>query len=271
LFGPDDLTAIIGERINPTGRSKLAEELSQGKLDIALADARAQAEAGADYISVNVGAAGVDEAKLLPLLVMEVAESTGLAICVDSADPAALVAALDEYRSPRAIINSITADDQSMDTVLPLVEKYGCFVIAMTKDKKSIPDTPQGRSAMAERLLERAETYGIPRERVLIDCLTFPAATAADAALATLQSIRHISDKLRCPVVLGASNISFGMPSRLVINRVFLAMAIQAGLKAAIVNPLESDLVLSIRAADFLSGKDRMGRSYLKYYREHRE
>lgn len=271
LFGPDELTTIIGERINPTGRSGLAEEFRQGKLDLALDDARSQAEAGADYIGVNVGAAGVDEAKLLPRLVKEVAESTGLAICVDSADPTALVAALETYRSPQAIINSITADDRSMDVVLPLVEKFGCYVIAMTKDGQSIPATPEGRMAMAERLLERAESYGIPRNRVLIDCLTFPAAAEAQAGLVTLKSIADITQNLGCPVVLGASNISFGLPSRPAINRVFLAMAIRAGLKAAIVNPLEPDLVLSVRAADFLSGKDKMGRAYLKYYRAHKE
>lgn len=271
MFSPDDLTAILGERINPTGRDRLAEELRQGQLDLALSDARAQAEAGADYICVNVGAPGVDETKLLPRLVMEVAESTGLAVCVDSADSAALVAALEAYRSPQAIINSITADDQSMDAVLPLVQEHGCYVIAMTKDSESIPTNPEGRKAKAERLLERAEAYGVPRERVLVDCLTFPAAAAdTEAALVTLQSIADISQSLECPVVLGASNISFGMPSRPVINHVFLAMAIQAGLNAAIVNPLQPDLVLTVRAADFMLGKDKMGRAYLKYYRAHR-
>lgn len=267
MFGPEDLTVIIGERINPTGRPKLADELREGKLDKALADAAAQAEAGADYIDVNVGAAGVDEVALLPRLVKEVASATGLPVCVDSADPAALAAALDAYRETRAIINSVTADAASMDAVLPLVGEYGCYVIAMTKDHAGIPATVEGRRAKAEIILDRASSFAIPPERVLVDCLTLPAATDPAAASTTLRCISDITTRLGCPVVLGASNISFGMPERAVINSGFLAMAVQSGLAAAIVNPLEPGLLLSIRAADFLLGKDKMGRAYLKYYR----
>ena len=267
MFEPDDLTVIIGERINPTGRARLAEELREGKLDKALSDAAAQAEAGADYIDVNVGAAGVDEVDLLPRLVQAVAAETGLPVCVDSADPAALAAALKVYDVPQAIVNSVTADDESMDAVLPLVGERGCYVIAMTKDKEGIPATAAERTAKAERILERASSFGIPPQRVLVDCLTLPAATDTDATIVTLGAITEIREKLGCPVVLGASNISFGMPERPVLNSIFLGLAVQAGLAAAIVNPLEEDLVLSIRAADFLTGKDRMGRAYLRYYR----
>ena len=267
VFEPDDLTVIIGERINPTGRARLAEELREGKLDKALSDAAAQAEAGADYIDVNVGAAGVDEVDLLPRLVQAVAAETGLPVCVDSADPAALAAALKVYDVPQAIVNSVTADDESMDAVLPLVGERGCYVIAMTKDKEGIPATAAERTAKAERILERASSFGIPPQRVLVDCLTLPAATDTDATIVTLGAITEIREKLGCPVVLGASNISFGMPERPVLNSIFLGLAVQAGLAAAIVNPLEEDLVLSIRAADFLTGKDRMGRAYLRYYR----
>ncbi len=264
------LTVIIGERINPTGRSKLAEELREGKLERALADAAAQAEAGADYIDVNVGAPGVDEVGLLPRLVTEVAERTGLPVCIDSADPAALAAALEAYAVPEAMVNSITADDESMDAVLPLVGKAGCYVIAMTKDREGIPPTPEDRLAKARKMVERAASFGIPSERVLVDCLTIPAATDGEAAAVTLASISLIREELGCPVVLGASNISFGMPERPAINAAFLCLAIRAGLNAAIVNPLEPGLVLAVRAADFLLGKDRMGRAYLKYYRAHR-
>ncbi|MBN2027420.1 MAG: dihydropteroate synthase [Actinobacteria bacterium] len=270
MFGPGDLTLIIGERINPTGRAVLAEELREGKLDRALSDAAAQAAAGADYIDVNVGAAGVDEVALLPRLVEAVAAETGLPICVDSADPAALAAALDTYDDPNAIVNSVTADDESMDAVLPLVGECGCYVIGMTKDRGGIPASVDGRREKAERILERANSFDIPAERVLVDCLTIPAATDTDATAVTLQAISDIRRKLGCPVVLGASNISFGMPERPVLNSTFLALAVQAGLAAAIVNPLEEGLVLSIRAADFLLGKDKMGRAYLKYYRSHK-
>ncbi|MEW6552711.1 MAG: dihydropteroate synthase [Actinomycetota bacterium] len=270
MFATGDPTVIVGERINPTGRAALAEELRAGKLDRALADAAVQAEAGADYIDVNVGAPGVDEAALLPRLVVAVAEKTGLPVCVDSADPAALAAALASYRTPEAIVNSVTADNESMDAVLPLVGETGCYVIAMTKDRGGIPATAEERLARAERIVERAAAFGIPPERILVDCLTIPAATESGAATVTLRSISLIREKLGCPVALGASNISFGMPERPVINSAFLCLAVEAGLAAAIVNPLEPDLVLSIRAADFLLGKDRMGRAYLKYYRAHK-
>ena len=271
MFGPQDLTVIIGERINPTGRARLAEELRAGRLDTALRDAAAQAEAGADYIDVNVGAAGVDEVDLLPRLVKAVAEETGLPVCVDSADPAALAAALAVYQAPQAIVNSVTADDECMRAVLPLVGERGCYVIAMTKDRGGIPSTPEERRAKGELILERASSFGIPPERVLVDCLTLPAATDAEATLVTLRAIAEIREKLGCPVILGASNISFGMPERPVINAIFLGLAVQAGLAAAIVNPLEPDLVLSIRAADFLLGKDRMGRAYLRHYRSQKK
>lgn len=263
-------TVIIGERINPTGRARLAEELREGKLDKALSDAAAQAEAGADYIDVNVGAPGVDETLILPRLVKAVAGETGLPVCVDSADPAALAAALGAYGVPEAIVNSVTADDESMDAVLPLVGEAGCYVIAMTKDRGGIPASAEERLARAERIVERASDFGIPPERILVDCLTIPAATETDAAAVTLRSISLIREKLGCPVALGASNISFGMPERPVINSAFLCLAIEAGMAAAIVNPLEPGLVLSMRAADFLLGKDRMGRAYLKHYRAHK-
>jgi 5-methyltetrahydrofolate--homocysteine methyltransferase len=267
MFGPDDLTVIIGERINPTGRKKLGDELREGKLEMALHDAAVQAEAGADYIDVNAGAPGVDEIEILPRLVKAVAEETGLPVCIDSADPAALASALEEYGQPEAMINSVTADQESMDAILPLVSESGCYVIAMTKDKSGIPATVGQRVDLAERILDRATSLGIPNHRVLVDCLTMPAATDSESTKVTLSSIQAISSKLGCPIVLGASNISFGMPERPLINSAFLAMAIEAGLRAAIVNPLEPGLVLSIRAADFLLARDKMGRAYLKYYR----
>lgn len=271
MFGPQDPTVIIGERINPTGRSKLAEEFKEGRYDLALSDAVDQAEAGADYIDVNVGAAGVDEEVLLPKLVEEVARATGKPVCVDSADPKALAAALEQYPEPGAIVNSVTGDEEGMSVVLPLVAEAECYVIAMTKDRSGIPATPEDRLALASRVVERALELGIPREKVLVDCLTMPAAAEPEAAGVTLSSIEKIVEELGCPVVLGASNISFGMPERPTINSSFLSMAVRAGLRAAIVNPLEPGLVLSIRAADFLLGKDRMGRAYLGYYRSRRK
>jgi 5-methyltetrahydrofolate--homocysteine methyltransferase len=217
-----------------------------------------------------VGAAGVDEVELLPRLVKAVARDTGLPVCIDSADPSALAAALNVYSVPQAIVNSVTADEESMDAVLPLIAECGCRVIAMTKDRGGIPAQAAERTARAQLILERASSFGITADRVLVDCLTLPAATDTDATAVTLDAITEIREKLGCPVVLGASNISFGMPERPLINSVFLALAVRAGLSAAIVNPLEEGMVLTIRAADFLTGKDKMGRAYLKYYRAHK-
>jgi 5-methyltetrahydrofolate--homocysteine methyltransferase len=140
----------------------------------------------------------------------------------------------------------------------------------MTKDKSGIPATVDERVVLARRILDRAASLGISNHKILVDCLTMPAATDSESTAITLSSIRAISSQLGCPVVLGASNISFGMPERPVINSAFLAMAIEAGMRAAIVNPLEPGLVLSIRAADFLLARDNMGRAYLKYYRSHK-
>lgn len=261
-------TLIIGERINPTGRPQLAEQLRSGELELVLSEAGAQAEAGADVIDVNVGTPGVDEVLLLPKAVRAVHDVTGLPVCADSSHPPALVAALDAL--PDLIINSVTGDPASMEEILPAVANSDAFLVGITKDHTFIPKTVGERVSMAKRIINRAESLGISRDRILMDFLNVPVSAEPTSADVTLECIRRASS-LGVGTVLGASNISFGMPERGLFNASFLSMAISAGLSAAIVNPLEPGLVKSILAADVLAGRDLMARRFLKDYRKRKK
>lgn len=261
-------TLVIGERINPTGRPRLAEQLRSGQLELVLAEARAQAEAGADMIDVNVGTPGVDETVLLPNVVKAVHDETGLPVCADSSHAPALVATLGVV--PDLVINSVTGDPASMDEILPAIADSDAFLVGITKDHTFIPKTVDERIAMAERIVGRAESLGIGRERMLIDFLTVPVSAEPKSADVTLECVRQ-GALMGVGTVLGASNISFGMPERALFNSSFLSMAIRAGLSAAILNPLEPGLVQSVLAADVLAGRDVMARRFLKDYRKRKK
>jgi len=261
-------TLIIGERINPTGRPRLAEALKAGDLDLVVEEALRQADAGAEVIDINVGAPGVDEASLLPRAVGAVREATGLPVCADSSSPAALLAALELY--PDIMVNSVTADPDFLDQLLPAVAESQAVVVGITKDQAGIPETVEERMALAGRIVERASSLGIEPQRILLDFLTVPVSTDPRSALLTLECIGRAGPQWGAGTVLGASNISFGLPTREVVNAAFLSMAIAAGLSAAIVNPLEPGIVQAVLAADMLAGRDRMGRRFLKDYRERR-
>ncbi len=262
-------TLIIGERINPTGRQRLARELAAGNLEYVVEEARAQAEAGADIIDVNVGAPGINEAELLPRLALAVQEATGLPVCVDSSDPAALQAAL-EAVAEGSLVNSVTGDAEVMDQLLPAVAASNALVVAITKDHAGIPQAFEERMAMARRIVARAADFGIGPERILVDFLTMPVAAEPDSAGVTLDCIAAATAEMGVGTVLGASNISFGMPTRNIVNAAFLAMCIRSGLSAAIVNPLEEGIVQTILAADMLTGRDSRGRKFLADYRARR-
>ncbi|MHB8781573.1 MAG: dihydropteroate synthase [Candidatus Geothermincolia bacterium] len=264
-----DFTLVIGERINPTGRAALAAELAEGKLDMLLADAASQAAAGADIIDVNVGAAGIDETVLLPRAALAVSEATGLPVCVDSSDPKALSAAL-AVLPEGTFVNSVTGDSEVLDELLPAAAASGALVIGMTKDHSGIPLELEDRLTVCRRIVEAAGSHGVPPERLLIDFLTMPVASEPGSVSTTLECIRRASTEMGVGSVLGASNISFGMPARPIINSVFLTLAIASGLSAAIVNPMEAGVVQSILAADMLCGRDPRGRRYLTDYRARR-
>ncbi len=266
-FGKGLPTAVIGERINPTGKKKLAEDLSKGKFDVLVQEALSQKEAGADILDVNVAVSGVDETTILPKAVLKVLEVSGLPVCIDSSNPEALKKALQVYPY-KALVNSVTGQEKSLKAVLPLVKKFGASVVGLTMDDSGIPQTADKRFAVAKRIIEVAESYGIPREDFVIDCLCLTQATETNSAVVTLKTLTRVSRELGVTTVLGVSNISFGMPDRKIINLSFLSQAISQGLNAAIVDPTIEGMVETILASDFLAGRDSYGKRYLKYYRE---
>ena len=269
-FGEGLPTAIIGERINPTGKKKLAEDLSQGKFDVLVQEALSQKEAGADILDVNVAVSDVDETTILPKAVLKVLEVSGLPVCIDSSNPEALKKALEVYPY-KALVNSVTGQEKSLKAVLPLVKKFGASVVGLTMDDSGIPKTADKRFAVAKRIIAVAQSYGIPREDIVIDCLCLTQATETNSAVVTLKTLTRVSRELGVTTVLGVSNISFGMPDRKIINLSFLSQAISQGLNAAIVDPTIEGMVETILASDFLAGRDSYGKRYLKYYREKRK
>lgn len=264
IISPDQPTRIIGERINPTGKPKLAESLAKNDMSRVISLATSQVESGAAILDVNVGAAGVNEVELLPLAVQAVGQVTDLPLCLDSANPAALRAALQVYEG-KALINSVNGEERSLEQVLPLVKEFGAAVIGLAMDDNGIPSDPAARLAVAKKIVERAESYGIPREDVMIDCLALSVCADSTAAKVTLQAIQMVREELGVNMTLGASNISFGLPDRETINGAFIAMAIMAGLNCPIVDTAK--VRPFILAADLALGRDEYAMRYLQDYR----
>jgi 5-methyltetrahydrofolate--homocysteine methyltransferase len=265
VIQPDALTVIIGERINPTGRKKLAAALVAGDLEYVRREAIAQVREGAHVIDVNVGAAGVDEVDLLPKAVLAVAEVVDVPICIDSSSVEAIEAAL-AVCPGRPLVNSVNGEEEKLERILPLVKKYNAAVIGLTMDDKGIPNDPHARLAIAKKIVDRAEAIGIAREDVIIDCLALTMGADSKAGLVTLKTIELVRKELGNNITLGASNASFGLPEREVINAGFLAMAVYAGMNCPIVNPRKSRLALAV--ADLVLGRDDYAMNYLRAYRE---
>jgi 5-methyltetrahydrofolate--homocysteine methyltransferase len=257
-------TIIIGERINPTGRKRLGEALLAGDMDYVRNEALKQVEDGADVIDINVGVAGGDEDKLLPMAVQAVSEVIDCPICIDSPHPTALPKAL-AICPGRPLINSVNGEEASLARVLPLVKEFNTAVIGLTMDAEGIPTTAEKRFAIAEKIVNRAAQLGIPAESIVIDCLALTVGADHQAALVTLETIRRVSAELGVNIALGASNVSFGLPDRETINELFLAMAIQAGLTCAIVHPGKAKR--GIMVVDMLLGRDEFAMNYIKYHR----
>ncbi len=257
---------IIGERINPSGRKRLAESLGQGDMSLVREEALVQVEAGAQVIDVNVSAVDVDEDTVLPLAVQTVAEAVGVPICIDTANHKALAAALSVCPG-KPLVNSVTGEEASLAVVLPLVKEYGCAVIGLCMDEEGIPKEAQHRLEIAKKILAVAEAYGIPTEDVIIDPLAMTVGADHRAGLVTLEAIGLIRMNLGVNITLGGSNISFGLPDRGLINRSFLAMAMAAGLTCAIVDPLDVEVRKTIVACDLLMGRDEYAMRFLKHSR----
>ncbi len=264
-ISPDLPTVIIGEKINPTGRSWLTEQLTAGNLEVLRDEATKQIEDGAQVLDVNVGAASVNEVELLPQAIEMVQDAVGIPLCIDTADKDALETALKVYQG-KPLINSVNGEEASLERVLPLVAKYEAAVIGLTMDDDGIPKNPEKRLEIARKIVERAEELGIPREDVIIDCLALTVSAEPDAAVITLQAIDLVREELGVNQALGHSNVSFGLPDRAVINRVALGMVIRAGVNAPIVDAAE--VKQSILAADLLLGRDQYAMNYIKYYRQ---
>ncbi len=257
---------IIGERINPTGRKVLAAEMKEGRMDRVRSDAIAQAAAGAHMLDINAGIPAADEPALLVAAIKAVSEVSDLPICIDSSVLEALEAGLAAYEG-KALVNSVTAEDERMDRILPLVKKHGAAVIAMANDETGISMVPEERVAIARRILDRAAKYGIPREDVIIDPIAMTVAADPTCGLVTLETMRLIRDQLGNNMTCGASNVSFGLPDRATVNAAFLPLAMHAGLTCAITNPLVPEVRRAVLAGDLLLGHDEYAMRWISSYR----
>jgi len=257
---------IIGERINPTGRKVLAAEMKEGRMDRVRADALAQAAAGAHMLDVNAGIPAIDEPALLVATIKAVSEVSDLPICIDSSVMEALEAALATYEG-KALVNSVTAEDERMDRILPLVKKHGAAVIGMANDETGISMVPEERLAIARRIVERAAEYGIPKEDVIIDPIAMTVAADPTCGLVTLETMRLIRNELGNNMTCGASNVSFGLPDRATVNAAFLPLAMHAGLTCAITNPLVPEVRRAVLAGDLLLGHDEYAMRWIASYR----
>jgi 5-methyltetrahydrofolate--homocysteine methyltransferase len=265
-IGDEHPFAIIGERINPTGRRRLTAEICTGDMTTVQADALAQVAAGARILDLNAGVPGFDEPAMLSHVVRAVHEVVGVPLCIDSSTPEALEAAV-PLAQGKVLINSVTAETHSLERLLPLVKRFGAAVIGMANDEEGISMDPETRLAAARKIVEAASDHGIAREDVIIDPLTMPIGAAPDAATAMFATMRLIREELGVNLSCGASNISFGMPDRQGIDAAFLTMSILSGMNCAITNPLHGAVRKATMAADLLLGRDGYGSAWIADHR----
>ena len=269
-IGYDWPTAIIGERINPTGKKRLATSLVAGDLDVVRREAAEQVAAGAAILDVNVGAAGVDEVDLLPRAVEAVLETVTVPICIDSANVAALRVALEKFKSlvpdGRPLINSVNGEEKRLRGVLPLVAEFDAAVIGLAMDDSGIPATSEGRLAVVEHIVSEAGRLGIRPENIIVDCLALTMGADAKAGHTTLEAIRLVRERLGLNQTLGASNVSFGLPERGLINNAWLPMVILAGVTAPIVDAAQ--VRMAVLVADMALGRDPNCMAYIRAYRK---
>ena len=258
----DGRTTVIGERINPTGKKKLKEALRTGDFEYVTREALAQSAAGADVLDVNAGLPDIDEAATLARMIDEVQTVTDLPLQIDSADPEAVERAARRYRG-KPIINSVNGKAENLAAVLPIVKKYGAAVVGLTLDENGIPETAEGRFAIAQKIVRAAEETGIPRKNIFIDCLVLTASTNQRMVMETIRAVELVKTRLGCKTVLGVSNVSFGLPARELLNRTFLAAALGAGLDLPILNPLSTAYMDTVDAYRVLHGEDVQAASFI--------
>lgn len=266
VIGPDRPVRIIGERINPTGRKKLAAEMAEGNLERVSKDALAQVSAGAALLDVNAGVPMVDEPALLAEVVELVQSLTDVPLSIDSSVGDALARGLESYKG-KALVNSVTGEKERMEAVFPLVKKHGAAVIGLTMNDDGIPDSAEKRLSVARSILERAQDHGVPVEDVVIDPLVLPVGATPNAGRIALDTIQLVRSELGVNMVCGASNVSFGLPDRPRINSAFLSMTVGAGITAVIANPLDKESLTGVLAGDLLVGNDEHCLNWLTYQR----
>ena len=267
VIGPDCPFVVIGERINPTGRKSLAAEMKAGDFSRVEADALAQVAAGANVLDVNAGIPMADEPAILAKSVELVQSITDVPLAIDSSIVAALEAGLAAYKG-KPLLNSVTGEEERLESVLPLVKKYNCAVVAISNDDTGISQDLEVRFQVAKKIVERAEDHGIPRCDVVVDPLAMPIGAIGTAGKQVLQLVARLRDELGVNSTCGASNLSFGLPNRKGLNTTFVAMAAGAGLTSAIVNPLHPEMMAGIRAANVINATDKDCMAWIKASRE---
>lgn len=256
---------VIGERINPTGKKRFKQALAEHDIDYILGQAIEQIHAGAEILDINVGSPEIDEIEMMKSVVKAVQGICDAPLQLDSTRPDVLEAGLRVYNG-KPIVNSVNAEDESLDAILPLVKKYGASVVGLTLDKDGIPKTAEGRFRLAEKILDKAIEYGIPKEDIFIDCLTLTASAEQEGAMVTLEALSRVKKELGLKTVLGVSNISFGLPNRETITRTFLTMALHSGLDLPIINPNVDTIIGAVRAYRLLAGYDINSADFISVY-----
>ena len=260
-----DHVVVVGERLNPTGKKRLKQALIDEDYDYILSQAVEQIDAGAEILDVNVGVPKLDDVAMMPKVIKELQAITDLPLQIDSGNPAAIEAALRIYNG-KPIVNSVNGEEKVLDDILPLVKKYGAAVIGLTLDENGIPKTAEERFALAERIMNRALAEGIAKEDIYIDCLTLTASAQQAEVAETLKAVRMVKEQLGLHVALGVSNISFGLPCRPLVNRTFLAMAMENGLDLPIINPNDEDMMATIAVFEMLRNRDKNAENFIAKY-----
>lgn len=267
VIGFDAPFCVIGERINPTGRKLLAAEMAADDYSRVLSDAVAQVEAGASMLDVNAGIPMADEPAILAKAIQLVQETVDVPLVIDSSIVAALEAGLAVYKG-KALVNSVTGEEERLEAVLPLVKKYDAAVVAISNDETGISEDPNVRYDVAKKIVERAADYGIPKEDVVVDPLIMPVGAINLAGRSALDLVIRLRNELKVNTTCGASNISFGLPNRHGMNAAFLSMAAGAGMTSAIMNPLHAEEMTSVMGANVMNGYDPECRRWIERFRE---
>ena len=266
-IGFDQPFVIIGERINPTGRKMLEKEMAEGDFSRVEKDALAQVAAGAHMLDVNAGIPLADEPGILAETIKLVQSLTDVPLSIDSSIVAALEAGLEVYQG-KALLNSVTGEEERLESVLPLVKKYNCAVVAISNDETGISEDPDVRFEVAKKIVDRAEDHGIPRADVVVDPLVMPIGAMGTAGVQVMQLVRRLREELKVNTTCGASNVSFGLPNRDGVNAAFLTMAMASGLTSAITNPLHDSIMQAVMGGDVMLGKDSNCANWIRKYRE---